>query len=354
MSRYWSRLAATIKPYVPGEQPKDKKYIKLNTNENPYPPSPRVIEAIKAAADDSLRLYPDPTCSSLRQTIAQYFGLAGNQVFVGNGSDELLAFCFPAFFNPEGLPILFADITYSFYPVYCRFFGIPFETPALDNEFRMPVEAFFKPNGGILIANPNAPTGRFLDLPAIESILQRNPDSVVILDEAYVDFGGESAVGLIKKYDNLLVVQTLSKSRSLAGLRMGFALGHADLIEGLCRVKDSINSYTLDRLALAGAQAAMEDEAYFRETTAGIIKTREATAKRLEALGFRVIPSTANFIFIAHPVQSAETLFTKLREGGVLVRYFKLPRIDNWLRVSIGTDAEMDRFLSVLGSIVRQ
>lgn len=353
MSKYWSKLAAAIKPYVPGEQPKDKKYIKLNTNENPYPPSPKVLEAIRTAADDSLRLYPDPTCSSLCQTLARYFGLSDRQVFVGNGSDELLAFCFPAFFNPDGPPILFADITYSFYPVYCRFFGIPFETAALDDEFRLPVEAFFKPNGGILIANPNAPTGRFLDLPAIESILQRNPDTVVIVDEAYVDFGGKSAAGLIQKHENLLVVQTLSKSRSLAGLRVGFALGNEALIEALLRVKDSINSYTLDRLALAGAQAAIEDEAYFRGTTGLIIKTREATAKRLEALGFKVIPSTANFIFISHPANAAETIFTKLREKGVLVRFFKLPRIEAWLRVSIGTDDEMDRFLNVLKSAMR-
>jgi histidinol-phosphate aminotransferase len=353
MSRYWSKLAATIKPYVPGEQPKDRKYIKLNTNENPYPPSPKVIEAIRAATDDTLRLYPDPMCGNLRQTIAKYFGLSDNRVFVGNGSDELLAFCFPAFFNPGGRPILFADITYSFYPVYCRLFGIPCETLPLDEEFRMPVEQFYKPNGGILIANPNAPTGRFLELSAIESILQSNRGSVVIVDEAYVDFGGESAVGLIKKYENLLVVQTLSKSRSLAGLRVGFAMGHEDLIEGLRRVKDSINSYTLDRLALAGAQAAIEDDAYFRETTAKIIKTREETTKRLEALGFKVIPSTANFIFISHPDIAAEKLFGKLRERGVLVRYFKLPRIDNWLRVSVGTDAEMAACVQAFDSIVR-
>lgn len=353
MSRYWSRLAASITPYVPGEQPQDKQYIKLNTNENPYPPSPRVVEALRAAADASLRLYPDPTCGSLRATIARYYGLSGNQVFVGNGSDELLAFCFPAFFNPEGLPILFADITYSFYPVYCRFFGIPFEAPALDDEFRMPVEAFFKPNGGILIANPNAPTGRFLELPAIESILERNPGSVVIVDEAYVDFGGESAVGLIGKYDNLLVVQTLSKSRSLAGLRVGFALGHAGLIEALQRVKDSVNSYTLDRLALAGARAAFDDDDYFRQTTAKIIRTREETVERLGAIGFTVIPSAANFIFISHPQMQAAALFAQLRERGVLVRYFKLPRIDNWLRVSIGSDAEMAAFTKALEQILR-
>jgi len=351
MSKYWSALAASIKPYVPGEQPKDKKYIKLNTNENPYPPSPSVIEAIRAAADDSLRLYPDPICSSLRQTIAKYFSLSDNQIFVGNGSDELLAFCFPAFFNPGVRPILFADITYSFYPVYCRLFGIPYETLPLDEDFRMPVEQFYKPNGGILIANPNAPTGRFLDLTAIESILQRNTHSVVIVDEAYIDFGGASAVGLVGKYDNLLVVQTLSKSRSLAGLRVGFALGHEDLIEGLRRVKDSINSYTLDRLALAGAQGALEDEAYFRQTTAKIIRTREETVKQLEALSFTVIPSTANFIFITHPAHAAETLFAKLRERGVLVRYFKLPRIDSWLRVSIGSDDEMAAFAEALRNI---
>ena len=354
MSKYWSKLAAGIKPYVPGEQPKDKKYIKLNTNENPYPPSPLVIEAIKAAADDTLRLYPDPTCSGLRQTIARYYGLSDSQVFMGNGSDELLAFCFPAFFNPEGRPILFADITYSFYPVYCRFFAVPCETPALDDEFRMPVEAFFKPNGGILIANPNAPTGRFLELSAIEAILQRNSDSVVIVDEAYVDFGGESAVGLIGKYDNLLVVQTLSKSRCLAGLRVGFALGHEDLIEGLVRVKDSINSYTLDRLALAGAQAAIDDDGYFRQTTAKIIRTREETVQRLPALGFTVIPSAANFIFISHQSVAAEALFARLRERGVLVRYFRLPRIDNWLRVSIGSDAEMAVFMQAVEKILGQ
>jgi histidinol-phosphate aminotransferase len=348
MSKYWSRLAADIKPYVPGEQPKDKKYIKLNTNENPYPPSPRVIEAIRAATDDTLRLYPDPTAGSLCATIARYYGLSDSQVFVGNGSDELLAFCFPAFFNPDGPPILFADITYSFYPVYCRFFAVPFETAPLDDEFRMPVDEFLKSNGGILIANPNAPTGRFLELSAIEAILKRNPDSVVIVDEAYVDFGGESAVGLIGKYDNLLVVQTLSKSRSLAGLRVGFALGHQDLIEALRRVKDSINSYTLDRLALAGAQAAIDDEEYFRQTTAKIIRTREETVQRLTALGFRVIPSAANFIFISPAKRPAEDIFTQLRERGVLVRYFKLPRIDNWLRVSIGSDAEMAAFLQAL------
>jgi len=352
MSKYWSKLAAAIKPYVPGEQPKDKKYIKLNTNENPYPPSPKVIEAIKAAADGTLRLYPDPTCSSLCATIARYYGLSDSQVFMGNGSDELLAFCFPAFFNPEGLPILFADITYSFYPVYCRFFAVPCETLPLDDEFRMPVEAFFKPNGGILIANPNAPTGRFLELSAIEAILQRNSDSVVIVDEAYVDFGGESAAGLIGKYDNLLVVQTLSKSRSLAGLRVGFALGHEDLIAALLRVKDSINSYTLDRLALAGAQAAIDDDGYFRQTTAKIIRNREETVQRLVALGFTVIPSTANFIFISHQSIAAETLFTRLRERGVLVRYFKLPRIDNWLRVSIGSEAEMAALTQELEKIL--
>ena len=351
MSRYWSQLAASIKPYVPGEQPKDKKYIKLNTNENPYPPSPHVIEAVRAAADDALRLYPDPTCISLRQTVARYFNLSDHQVFMGNGSDELLAFCFPAFFNSGGRPILFADITYSFYPVYCRLFSIPYETVPLDEAFRMPVEQFRKPNGGILIANPNAPTGRFLELTAIQSILQHNPDSVVIVDEAYVDFGGESAVGLIKKYDNLLVVQTLSKSRSLAGLRVGFALGHEDLIEGLRRVKDSINSYTIDRLALAGAQAAIEDNSYFRETAAKIIKTREKITEKLQAMGFEVIPSTANFIFISHPCFAAEALFTQLRQRGVLVRYFNLPRIDNWLRVSIGSDSEMAAFAEALQNI---
>ncbi|MGD0279164.1 MAG: histidinol-phosphate transaminase, partial [Smithella sp.] len=264
MNRYWSSIVKNIKPYTPGEQPKDRKFIKLNTNENPYPPSPKVIEAIKIAANESLRLYPDPTCDELRKTIAQYHNLRKEQVFIGNGSDELLAFSFPAFFEPAGNPILFAEITYSFYPVYAEFFNINYRLIPVDAEFNIPEEGYYQDNGGIIIANPNAPSGRGVSGQTIEAILSRNKNSVVIIDEAYVDFGGQSAVNLINDYPNLLVIRTLSKSHSLAGLRVGYAVGDEGLMEGLIRVKDSINSYTVDRLALAGAKEAIEDESYFQ------------------------------------------------------------------------------------------
>jgi len=353
MSRYWSQTTKRIKPYVPGEQPRDKTYIKLNTNENPYPPSPRVIEALHRAADESLRRYPDPECEELRQTIARCVGVAREQVFCGNGSDELLAFAFLAFFNP-GTPILFPDITYSFYPVYCTVFHLDYEPVPLDMSFTIPVEKFFVPNGGIVIANPNAPTGTCLPRAAVREILEHNFGSVVIVDEAYCDFGAESAVPLVQEFPNLLIVQTLSKSRSLAGLRVGFAIGHQELIEGVRRVKDSMNSYTLDRLALAGAVAALEDEAYYRETIRRVIATRERTAAALRAVGFSVIPSKANFLFITHPEAKATELYQQLRDRGVLVRHFNLPRIDNYLRVSIGTDQEMDAFLDCITALVQK
>lgn len=352
MSRYWSHIVKKIKPYVPGEQPRDRSYIKLNTNENPYPPSPRVIEAIQRAADGSLRLYPDPLCTGLCSTVAHYYGLEPEQVFCGNGSDELLAFAFPAFFS-GGRPILFNDITYSFYPVYCALFQVEYEPVPLDLSFTVPVEKFFQPNGGIIIANPNAPTGAALQRDAIRTLAERNLGSVVVVDEAYVDFGAESAVPLLRELPNLLIVQTLSKSRSLAGLRVGFALGHRDLIEGLRRVKDSVNSYTLDRLALAGAVAAFEDDGYCQDSIRRIIATRERVAAALSAEGFSVIPSKANFLFITHPRARAADLYRQLREQGVLVRYFNLPRIDNYLRVSIGTDQEMDVFLSSITALAR-
>ncbi|NMC92393.1 MAG: histidinol-phosphate transaminase, partial [Smithella sp.] len=266
MSRFWSQTTKNIKPYVPGEQPKDRKYVKLNTNENPYPPSPRVLEVIRSAADETLRLYPDPSGDALRDAIASSFGLIRENVYIGNGSDELLAFCFPAFFEPEGLPILFADVTYSFYPVYARLFRIPYRLVPLDEQFNLSVEGYLQANGGILIANPNAPTGMGVPLESIEKILRYNENNVVVLDEAYVDFGGESSVGLIARFPNLLVVRTLSKSYSLAGLRVGFALGSKELIDGIIRVKDSVNSYTVDRLAQAGAREAIRDDAYFQET----------------------------------------------------------------------------------------
>lgn len=351
MSQFWSKLVSGLEPYVPGEQPGDKQYIKLNTNENPYPPSPKVLEAMKQAANDTLRLYPTPTCDELRTRIGRYYGLDKDQVFVGNGSDEVLAFAFLAFFNP-GCPILFPEITYSFYPVYAKLFQIDYELVSLDQDFSLPAEGFFADNGGIIFPNPNAPTGRYMELPLIEEILQKNARKVVIIDEAYIDFGGESAVQLINKYPNLLVVQTLSKSRALAGLRVGFALGHEDLIEGLHRVKNCINSYTLDRVALAGAMASFQDEAHFQDARQKVIATREKTNARLAELGFTVIPSQANFIFISHSLIPAGDLYQQLKEQGILVRYFNKPKINKFLRVSIGSDEEMGRFLQTVTEIL--
>ncbi|HAJ26886.1 MAG TPA: histidinol-phosphate transaminase [Syntrophus sp. (in: bacteria)] len=352
MSRYWSNKVKNIKPYTPGEQPKDRKYIKLNTNENPYPPSSRVIEAIKNAADETLRLYPDPMGEELRETLAGYYQLRKSNVFIGNGSDELLAFSFPAFFEPAGKPVLFAEITYSFYPVYAALFNINYRLIPVDEDFNIPEEGYDQDNGGIIIANPNAPSGKGVTVKSIEGVLSRNKNSVVILDEAYVDFGGRSAVKLINDYPNLLVIKTLSKSHSLAGLRVGYALGNEDLIEGIIRVKDSINSYTVDRLALAGAGEAIKDDNYFQETRSKIMKSRERVSARLTEMGFRVIPSQANFIFISSKQCPGHVLFQSLREKGILVRYFDKPKIDNFIRVTIGTDEEMDCFLEAIMAIV--
>jgi histidinol-phosphate aminotransferase len=351
MNRYWSQTVKNINPYTPGEQPKDRKYIKLNTNENPYPPSPKVIEAIRLAADETLRLYPDPTCDELRTTIAEYYNLRKEQVFTGNGSDELLAFSFPAFFEPAGKPVLFAEVTYSFYPVYAAFFNTSYRLIPMDEEFNIPEEGYYQDNGGIIIANPNAPSGKGIAVEKIEMILSRNENSVVIIDEAYVDFGGKSSVTLIGDYPNLLVIKTLSKSHSLAGLRVGYAMGNEGLIEGIIRVKDSINSYTVDRLALAGAREAIKDDAYFQETRTKIINTRERVAAQLAEMGIKVIPSQANFIFISSKQCPGGILSQRLREKGILVRYFNKPGIDNFIRVTIGTDTEMDCFLDAIASI---
>jgi len=352
MSRYWSNTIKNIKPYTPGEQPKDRKFIKLNTNENPYPPSSRAIAAIKNAADETLRLYPDPMGEELRETIAGHYRLNNKNVFIGNGSDELLAFAFPAFFEPKGKPVLFGEITYSFYPVYAALFHINYRLIPVDEEFNIPEAGYDQENGGIIIANPNAPSGKGVSRETIETILKHNESSVVIVDEAYVDFGGQSAVTLIYDYPNLLVIKTLSKSHSLAGLRVGYALGNEELIEGLIRVKDSINSYTVDRLALAGAREAIKDDAYFQETRSKIIKTRERVSARLMDLGFKVLPSQANFIFISSGQCPGGVLFQRLREKGILVRYFNKPKIDNFIRVTIGTDAEMDCFLDAIEAVV--
>lgn len=351
MSKYWNELTASLTPYVPGEQPKDQKYIKLNTNENPYPPSPRVLEALQDANHADLRLYPDPTCQSLVQAIANRYDLKENQIFVGNGSDEILAFAFATFFSPNRA-IRFADITYSFYQVYAQLYQVPVERIPLDVQFNIPLEQFYRSEGGVVIANPNAPTSKYIPVDELRAVLDHNPDQVVIIDEAYIDFGGDSAVRLISSYPNLLVVQTMSKSRSLAGLRIGFAMGNEELIEGLNRIKNSFNSYTLDRLALAGGVASLQDEAYFEMTNARVIQTREWTTAQLRALGFDVLDSMANFLFITHPAHEAVQLFQSLRQRGVLVRYFNQPRIDQYLRVSIGTDEEMQAFIHAIQDII--
>jgi histidinol-phosphate aminotransferase len=353
MNKYWSKAVRNITPYIPGEQPRNRKYIKLNTNENPYPTSPRVLEAIRLATDETLRLYPDPTCDELRVTIAEHYNLQKEQVFVGNGSDELLAFSFPAFFEPVGNPILFAEVTYSFYPVYAAFFNTTYRLIPVDEEFNISEEGYYQDNGGIIIANPNAPTGKGITLDKVEQIVSHNENSVVIIDEAYVNFGGDSSVVLIGAYPNLLVIKTMSKSRSLAGLRVGYAMGDEGLIEGITRVKDSINSYTVDRLALVRASEAIKDDAYFKETRAKIIRTRERITAQLTKMGLKVIPSQANFIFVSSSKYPGGTLFQRLREKGILVRYFNKLKIDNFLRVTIGTDQEMDLFIEAIADICR-
>lgn len=351
MSKYWSEITKSIEPYVCGEQPKDKKYIKLNTNESPYPPSPKVLEAIKNAANGDLRLYPDPDCDEFRKAIAEYYNLSKDEIFIGNGSDEVLAFSFLTFFNTNET-IIFPDISYSFYPVYAGLYNLNYRLAKLEDDFSISVSEFAEKNGGVIIPNPNAPTGRCLDTDSIKRILNYNSNKVVIIDEAYIDFGGNSVVGLIKEYDNLLVVQTLSKSRSLAGIRVGFAMGNKGLIQGLNRVKNSFNSYTIDRVAAAAAVTAIKDKEYFTECVTKVINTRERIVKKLNSLGFNVIPSKANFIFITHKDYAASDLFTKLREKSVLVRYFNKERINNYLRVSIGSDEEMDFFIEKLQEIM--
>ena len=352
MSQFWSDVVHSLTPYVPGEQPKLANLIKLNTNENPYPPSGKVLEALKQAANESLKLYPDPSSDKLKTTIAQYHSLNNNQVFVGNGSDEVLAHVFHAFFKQDK-PLLFPDISYSFYPVYCQLYGINFNKIALNSQFEIDVNDYALLNGGIIFPNPNAPTGIPLALSKIERLLNANTQSVVVVDEAYVDFGTESAVGLVNQYPNLLVTHTLSKSRSLAGLRVGYALGHSDLIEGLHRVKDSFNSYPIDRLAEAGAIAAFEDEAHFQTTSAQVIATRENLVRELQALNFDVLPSGANFVFAKHVTHDGALLTAQLRERNIIVRHFKSPqKIAPFLRITIGTDTEMHSLIIALKQIL--
>ncbi len=355
MSRFWSPVVRDLTPYVPGEQPKIANLIKLNTNENPYPPSPKAVAAMQAELGEDgarLRLYPDPNADLLKQAVARRYGATPDQVFVGNGSDEVLAHAFLALLKHDA-PILFPDITYSFYPVYCGLYGIDYETVPLADDFTLNAADYAgRPNGGIIFPNPNAPTGRVLALDAIADIARANPDSVVVVDEAYIDFGGTTAIPLTRRFDNVLVIHTLSKSRSLAGLRVGYAIGHPALIEALERVKNSFNSYPLDRLAIAGAVAAIEDDAWFADCCRKVIATRETLTAELTQLGFEVLPSGANFVFARHPGRDAGELAKALRERSIIVRHFKLPRIDQFLRITVGTDAECAALTQALGDIL--
>ena len=350
MSRFWSDVVKGLTPYVPGEQPKLANLVKLNTNENPYGPSPRALEAIRAATGESLKLYPDPNAEALKLAIGKCHGVGAQNVFVGNGSDEVLAHIFLGLLK-QSRPILFPDISYSFYPVYCGLYQVGFETVPLADDFSIRLGDYAKPNGGIIFPNPNAPTGCLVPLADIERLLQSNRDSVVVIDEAYVDFGGESAISLTARYPNLLVVQTLSKSRSLAGLRVGFAVGHVDLIEALERVKNSFNSYPLDRLAIAGAVAAIEDREYFDKTCQAVIATREKLVGDLKALGFEVLPSAANFIFARHPQHDAEKSALALRRRSIIVRHFRQPRIEQFLRITVGTDEQCAVLVATLKEV---
>ena len=351
MSQYWSAVVHGLTPYVPGEQPKLPDLVKLNTNENPYGPSPKALQAIAAETSDHLRLYPDPNGDSLKLAVAAHYGVTTQQVFVGNGSDEVLAHVFLALLKHDE-PILFPDITYSFYPVYCGLYGVEYREVPLDADFAINPDDYHGPNGGVIFPNPNAPTGRLLPLDAVAAIARHNPDRVVVVDEAYIDFGGDSAIRLIDQHPNLLVTQTLSKSRSLAGLRVGFAVGHPDLIDALERVKNSFNSYPLDRLALAGATAAMNDNAHFEHTRQAVIATRERLNAGLAQLGFAVLPSAANFVFARHPQHDAAQLAAALRERAIIVRHFKHPRIDQFLRITVGTEQQTDVLLAALAKIL--
>ncbi|EPY0611455.1 histidinol-phosphate transaminase [Acinetobacter baumannii] len=348
--RFWSPEVRELEPYVPGEQPKIQNLLKLNTNENPYPPSPKVVEAVQEVLHeqaDVLRLYPDPDATVLKQAIAKQQNIDVSQVFVGNGSDEVLAHIFKAFFLQDG-PILYPDITYSFYPVYSQFFGTKTKEIPLNENFEIDVRDYTQPNGGVIITNPNAPTSIALSLAEIEQVLQANPDRVVVIDEAYVDFGAESAVSLINRYENLVVCQTTSKSRSLAGLRVGFAIAQSHLIAALEAVKNSFNSYPIDRFAIAAAVASFEDQAYFEEQCQKVITSREKLVRDLTELGFNVLPSKANFIFATHSQHDAGQLAQKLCEQGIIVRYFNKPRINQFLRITVGTNEQNARLVQTL------
>ena len=346
----WEKNIRRVTPYTPGEQPDKPGMIKLNTNENPYPPAPLVRQVLTEMDTDALRLYPDPAVSDLVRELAGWCGVGEDQVFVGVGSDDVLAMCFMTFFN-SGRPVLFPDVTYSFYDVWAQLFRIPYLQLPLDENWQLRTEDYYRENGGIVLANPNAPTGLEMELTEIEKILARNPDTIVIVDEAYVDFGGHSAIPLLKKYENLVVVQTFSKSRSLAGMRIGYACGNPALIRYLNDVKYSFNSYTMNRTAILAGVAAVRDEAYFRDTCGKLIRTREWAKQELKELGFTFPDSRTNFIFASHARIPARELFSRLREMDIYVRYWDKPRIDNHLRITIGTRGQMERLFDALRTI---
>jgi len=347
----WRDNLRTIEPYVPGEQPNLPDMIKLNTNENPYPPSPKVVGVLKSFDCDSLRLYPDPNSQLLADALAKRYGLASDQVFLGVGSDDVLAIAFMTFFNSKK-PVLFPDITYSFYDVWAELFQIPYERPALDEHFDLIREDYYKENGGVVIANPNAPTGVLQNIDFLRDVIEHNRDVVVIIDEAYADFSESSALELTKEYDNVLIVQTYSKSRALAGMRIGYAMGNPELIKAMNDVRYSYNSYPMTRLSVALGVAALEDETYFQDTVAKVIETREWTKEQLKRLGFSFRDSRTNFIFAAHESVPAVQIFDALREKHIFVRHFSQKRIDNYLRISIGTREEMERFIEETEKIV--
>ena len=349
-NKYWSDIIGKLKPYIPGEQPKNLNLLKLNTNENPYPPSPKVRDAIISELDGRLRLYPDPNAEILKKAVADTLNVETEQVFVGNGSDEVLAHIFHAFFKQQ-TPILFPDVTYSFYRAYCGLYQVPYELVPLTEDLSISISDYQKPNGGIIFPNPNAPTGRLLSLPAIETLLKGNKDSVVVVDEAYIDFGGESATTLIDVYPNLLVTQSLSKSRSLAGLRVGFAVGNSSLITALDRIKNSFNSYPVDRLAIVGGAAAFHDKTYFEKTCQKVIESREILTISLADLGFFILPSAANFLLVTHNKKNAVELLKHLRDKGVLVRHFDQPRLKQYLRISIGLPEQNEYLLNVIKTL---
>jgi histidinol-phosphate aminotransferase len=344
MSREWTKNLRNIEPYVPGEQSKDKDIVKINANENPYPPSPKAAEVLKSFDTNKLRFYPSANSTKLKEAIAKYYKVDVSNVFVGNGSDDVLAVAFQSFFNSEK-PIVYPDLTYSFYPVWCSLFGIKYKNYPVGDDFRINPEDYKEKNGGVVIPNPNAPTSLGEGLDFVEKILNYNQDSVVIIDEAYVDFGGTSSIPLIDKYENLLVTGTFSKSRSLAGLRIGFAIGSKALIDVMEAVKNSYNSYTVDSLSIEMGAASIEDDEYFKSTCKKVIKTRERVTLELEKLGFDVLNSQTNFIFVTHNKHNMKSLFEYLKTQKVFIRYFSLPRIENYVRITIGTNEEMDIFL---------